>query len=64
MRYLLDTNIFLWFLNGDHRIPDNFIEIISAQGNSINISIVSIWEIIIKESLGKLKNYLFILTKT
>ncbi|MGQ7857649.1 type II toxin-antitoxin system VapC family toxin [Pedobacter sp. WC2501] len=55
MRFLLDTHIFLFFINGDNAISKKIIEIINNPDTEKHISIVSIWEITIKLNIGKLK---------
>lgn len=52
-RYLLDTHVLLWILNGDDRLPARFRDILEQQPVQI-VSAVSIWEIAIKQRLGKL----------
>lgn len=52
-RYLLDTHILLWILNGDDRLPARFRQILKQQPVQI-VSAVSIWEVAIKRALGKL----------
>lgn len=54
-RYLLDTHILLWWLANDKKLEKRIRDIISKPTNHIIVSTVSIWEIIIKKSLGKLK---------
>ena len=54
MRLLLDTHIFLWFISGDIRLPKSDREIIQNFENEIYLSVISLWEIIIKYQLGKL----------
>jgi len=54
MRLLLDTHIFLWFINGDSRLPHTFREAIIDPDNVVFLSVVSIWEIVIKYQLGRL----------
>lgn len=54
MRYLLDTNIFLWWLNNDKRLKDPEREIIRDIKNQIFVSVASAWEISIKHKTGKL----------
>jgi PIN domain nuclease of toxin-antitoxin system len=55
MRFLLDTHIFLFFINGDSSIANNVVEIINDLNTEKHISAVSIWEIVIKINIGKLK---------
>jgi PIN domain nuclease of toxin-antitoxin system len=54
MRLLLDTMIFLWFISKDPRLPDPMREAICDPGNEVFLSVVSIWEAIVKYQLGKL----------
>src|SRR5437870_2638521 len=54
MNLLMDTHIFLWFITGDHRLPQRFLDNIRDPDNSVYLSVVSIWEAIIKYQLGKL----------
>ena len=54
-RYLIDTNIFLWHLENDPRLPMRFAEIIGDSFIEIWISIASLWEITIKSSRGGLE---------
>ena len=54
MKLLLDTHIFLWFISGDQRLPEDKREYICDPDNDIYLSVVSIWEAIIKYQLGKL----------
>jgi PIN domain nuclease of toxin-antitoxin system len=55
MKYLPDTNILLWYLDGDSRLSESFIHTISSESNVIFISIASLWEIAIKSAIGKLE---------
>lgn len=52
-RFLLDTHVFLWAIRDNERLSHNHRAII-ADGEGIAISVVSIWEIAIKRSSGKL----------
>ncbi len=54
MRYLIDTHVFLWFLEGDLRLNKRMRSLIATSENEIWLSIASLWEIAIKTSLGKL----------
>ena len=54
MRLLLDTHIFLWFISGDARLSVSLEQIIRDPENDVYLSVVSIWEVIIKHGLGKL----------
>ncbi|MDR1833847.1 MAG: type II toxin-antitoxin system VapC family toxin [Propionibacteriaceae bacterium] len=54
MRYLADTHILIWALNLPKRLPKAVRKVLQTPGNEICFSPVSIWEISIKHSLGKL----------
>jgi PIN domain nuclease of toxin-antitoxin system len=55
MNYLLDTHVFLWFLDGNANLSKKARSAIEKASNKNFVSIASIWEIAIKMSLGKLK---------
>lgn len=54
MKYLLDTHIYLWWLNDDTQLSDSIKNYLSNTNNDIFVSAVSFWEISIKHRLGKL----------
>lgn len=54
MKYLLDSHTLLWIAYDDHKISKNVINILNDAKNEFVISVVSVWEINIKFSLGKL----------
>lgn len=54
MNYLIDTHTFLWFGTDDSQLPETVRQIIEDEDNSISLCIASLWEIGIKNSLGKL----------
>ncbi len=54
MRVLLDTCAFLWFLEGDPRMPRAVVCRLLEPTCEVFVSLVSFWEIQIKYSLGKL----------
>jgi PIN domain nuclease of toxin-antitoxin system len=53
--YLMDTHIVLWWFSDDKQLPKKIKNEIADPENHIFVSAVSIWEIAIKKSLGKLK---------
>ena len=53
MDLLLDTHTLVWFLNGDKKLPNKVKIAIEDLNNSKFVSIASIWELVIKISLGK-----------
>jgi len=54
MKLLFDTHIFLWYISADPRLTDATREIITNPANEVFLSVVSLWEIIVKHQLGKL----------
>ena len=53
--YLIDTHILLWWLSDDKKLTKKVRDLIADPENYISVSTVSLWEIVIKKSLGKLK---------
>jgi PIN domain nuclease of toxin-antitoxin system len=53
MRLLLDTHVLLWVLNGD-RLNDDVRRALSDPASVVFVSVVSLWEIVIKRRVGKL----------
>ena len=54
MRLLLDTHVLLWFISGDAQLPTEWRDSIRDVENEVYLSVVSLWEAIIKHALGKL----------
>jgi len=46
MRYLIDTHILIWFLEGNKQLSPKYQAIIANTTNNISVSIVSLWVII------------------
>lgn len=56
MNYFLDTHILLWWRQDDPRLPHHWDERLNhPEDHDILFSLVSLWEISIKRSLGKLR---------
>ncbi len=55
MRVLLDTHVFIRWVDGAAQLTEQQIEVISTPGNEVYLSIVSVWEMAIKSSLDKLR---------
>ncbi|MEZ4526881.1 MAG: type II toxin-antitoxin system VapC family toxin [Desulfobacterales bacterium] len=55
MKLLLDTHIFLWYISKDSRLPNAMLEAIRNPDNEVFLSVVSVWETIIKYQIGKLR---------
>jgi PIN domain nuclease of toxin-antitoxin system len=51
MKLLLDTHIFLWFISGDPPLSKNIQNAIRNPENEVYLSVISIWEAIIKYQL-------------
>ena len=54
-RLLLDTHLVLWWLADDPRLPAGLENHIQAPGNEVFVSQASLWEMAIKQSLGRLQ---------
>jgi PIN domain nuclease of toxin-antitoxin system len=54
MRLLLDTHVFLWYITADSRLSTAVRDAIRDHTNEAYLSVVSLWEVIIKHQLGKL----------
>ncbi len=53
-RLLLDTNVAVWLLIGDReRVSGDAVQALEDGANEVALSAVSVWEIAIKRSLGK-----------
>ena len=52
---LLDTHTLIWFINGSKELSQTARHTIEADDTNNFVSIVSLWEIAIKISLGKLE---------
>ena len=55
MRVLVDTHVFLWWVEGDRALPAKARAALANQENECLVSMVSAWELAIKAGLGKLK---------
>jgi PIN domain nuclease of toxin-antitoxin system len=51
---LLDTHALLWWLSDDPRLGASARDAIADTDNLVHVSAVSLWEITIKQGLGKL----------
>ena len=52
--FLLDTHTFLWYIFDDPRLPQNVKDIIS-DADDVYVSMATLWEIAIKQSIKKLQ---------
>ena len=55
MRILLDTHLLLWWLTNSSSLSAKARILISEPANTVFVSAVSLWEIWLKVSLGKLR---------
>ena len=55
MRLLLDTHLLLWWLEDSPSLSAQAREVIGNSENTVFVSAVSLWEIRLKQSLGKLR---------
>jgi PIN domain nuclease of toxin-antitoxin system len=54
MQYLIDTHVFLWFVENAKELSKIAKTTIEDENNEIFLSIASLWEISIKTAIGKL----------
>ncbi len=54
MKLLLDTHIFIWFVIDHPKLNTRAKTLIEDNNSEVLVSVVSLWEIAIKMSLGKL----------
>ncbi len=55
MRLLLDTHALLWWLADNDRLGARARELIENSTNDVIVSVVSLWEVVVKARIGKLK---------
>jgi len=60
VRYLLDTHTFLWAVRESHKLSSNALKIITNKSIQKFISAVSAYEIMNKNRLGKLQDYIYV----
>jgi PIN domain nuclease of toxin-antitoxin system len=54
LRILLDTNIIVWLLKDDPRLSKSARELLQTPARNVYFSVASLWEIGIKNCLGRL----------
>lgn len=54
MKYLIDTHILIWHYGRNERLAPHLRSLLESEDNQIFVSAISLWEIAIKMSLGKL----------
>ena len=53
MKLLLDTHILLWAASAPHKLPSKVRALIEDENNELFFSAASLWEIVIKNRLGR-----------
>ncbi len=54
MKLLIDTHVFLWLRNSPDKIPNSVLQLYQNSSHDVFLSMASIWEMQIKNQLGKL----------
>lgn len=55
MKLLLDTHIWLWYLQGSDRLSDNLQEIMASPDTELWLSPISVWETIVLAEKGRIE---------
>lgn len=55
MKYLLDTHTFLWSLSNDPQLKPDTKKIVKDKSKVVFLSVISVWEIVIKVMAKKLQ---------
>lgn len=55
MKYLLDTHILVWYLEGNNRLKHEWRDVIADRRNDVFVSIVTPWEMSLKAKKLHLK---------
>jgi PIN domain nuclease of toxin-antitoxin system len=53
-RILLDTHVFIWWVEADSRVAREWVELIVDADNEVYVSAVTAWEIETKKRIGEL----------
>ena len=55
MKLLLDTHVFLWMNHSPEKLSTRFLELCEQAQDELYLSLVTPWEMQIKQQIGKLK---------
>lgn len=55
MNFLLDTHVFLWCVTAPHLLSARGGQVCGDPSNRLLLSVVNVWELVIKVGVGKLK---------
>ena len=53
MRLLLDTHLLVWAMGEPERLPAGCASMLEDPSNSLGFSVASLWELVIKQALGR-----------
>jgi len=53
MRLLLDTHLLVWAMGEPERLPACCVAMLEDPSNSLVFSVASLWELVIKQALGR-----------
>jgi PIN domain nuclease of toxin-antitoxin system len=53
MRLLLDTHLLVWAMGEPERLPTGCAAMLEDPSNSLGFSVASLWELVIKQALGR-----------
>lgn len=62
MQYLLDTHCLIWFQEANPKLPERIMQLLQDPENSILFSQISLFEIAIKQTIGKLPQFIATIT--
>lgn len=54
MNYLIDTQIFIWYQLNSEKLNSGIYALLKDMSNTVYISVISLFEIAIKQKIGKL----------
>ena len=55
MKLLLDTHIWLWYLQGSDRLSDNLQQVMALAETELWLSPISVWEVLILADTGRIE---------
>lgn len=55
MKFLLDTHALLWLRGNPERLKAETVRVLADPANAVFVSVVSLWEILVKCRIGKLQ---------
>lgn len=57
MNYLIDTQIFIWYQLNSEKLNKGIYALLKDMSNTVYISVISLFEIAIKQKIGKLPEF-------